>query len=208
MYYMLEIGTNVIHVENIPEYYDKILSYVRGSGDTVTARDHQTIEVTNLTVISADPTTNRIWDKDDSRRSALESEIRTVKQGVQPEFIANQKLDEKLDLDDGVFYEDIIRKRISEDWHEWKRLLDDDTHTRKAVSLFGSNPDSPCTSRVQWMIRDGELHCFTYNRSQDMEFAFPMDVGLFEEYQCQLADELDVPVGRHEHVMTSAHIYL
>lgn len=196
-------------VDNVRDSYSDIVDFVLHRGDVVEARNYTTYELVNFSVTSKDPTVNRIWDADDPRTELLKSEIRTVRQGEEPEVdFSGDDIDERLDLDDGTFYEDIIRTRISEDWEEWVELLSEDTETRKACSLFGSGPNPPCTSRLQWLIRDGELNCYTFNRSQDMMFAYPMDVGLFEHYQVQLANELGVDVGIHQHTMTSAHIYV
>lgn len=192
-------------VNNIEDDFEQIRSFVKDQGDDVQVRGYDTVEYTDLTVTVVNPTKHMLWK--DERRNLLESEIRTVRHGREPE-ISLPELDDKLDLDDGTFYEDIIRERISNDWDEWVRLLREDKHTRKACSLFGSEPDPPCTSRIQWLIRDDKLDLYSYNRSQDMDFAFPMDIGLFEEYQCHLAQELSVGVGIHRHTMTSAHIYL
>lgn len=192
-------------VKSVPASFDDILDYVRTHGEQVEARDYETVEIRNFAIRVSQPDDHFVWD--DERLDVLKSEIDTVRRGVEPD-VTFPELDDKLDLDDGTFYESIIRERISEDWDEWVSLLTEDPQTRKACSLFGAEPDPPCTSRIQWLIRDGQLDLYTYNRSQDMEFAFPMDIGLFEEYQCQLAEELGVPLGRHHHLMTSAHIYV
>lgn len=202
-----------LYVANVVDSYPAVLRSIINHGQRVEARGYETVELQNFCITAYDADEFLIWDDDDARLEYLWSEIDTVREGREPEFQAWGELDTRLDLDDGTFYEDEIRDRISQDWDEWVQLLSDDTATRKAVSLFGAGPDSPCTSRVQWMIRGNEeddgtyLHCFTYNRSQDMMFAYPMDVGLFGYYHHELADELNVDVGRHEHTMTSAHIY-
>lgn len=212
-----DIISNAMHklyTSNVVESYDRVLKSVMRYGQRVETRGLETVELQNFVVNSYDPSDYIIWDQGDPRREYLWSEIDTVRNGEEPEFQAWDELDTRLDLDDGTFYEDVIRNRVSSDWDEWVELLSNDQGTRKAVSLFGSSPDAPCTSRVQWMIRpesyddEPQLHCFTYNRSQDMMFAYPMDVGLFGHYHHELAEQLGVTVGRHEHSMTSAHIYV
>lgn len=202
-----------LYVSNVVESYPSVLNAVITHGQRVESRGLETLELQNLCVTAQDADDYIIWDQDDPRREYLWSEIDTVRNGDEPEFEAWDELDTRLDLDEGTFYEDVIRERISQDWDEWVELLTADHGTRKATSLFGSDPDAPCTSRVQWMIRADEygngkyLHCFTYNRSQDLMFAYPMDVGLFGHYHHELADEIGARIGRHEHTMTSAHIY-
>lgn len=192
--------------KSISAGFDRVIANVKNSGSRIESRGYSTRELTNFKVRFADPYDRFIWHESEPEYQLLQSEIETVKAGEEPD-VQFPELDDKLDLDDGTFYESIIRERISQDWDEWVRLLSEDKQTRKACSLFGSEPDPPCTSRLQWMIRDGRLNCYSYNRSQEMTFAFPMDVGLFETYQVQLAEELGVDVGYHEHIMTSAHIY-
>jgi len=202
-----------LYVANVADSYPSVLRSVIQHGQRVETRGFETLELQNYCVTAHTPDEYIIWSEDDPRHDYLWSEIETVQSGEEPEFTASSELDTRLDLDDGTFYEDVIRKRISADWEKWIELLTRDHGTRKATSQFGGAPDSPCTSRVQWMIRADEngngtyLHCFTYNRSQDLMFAYPMDVGVFGHYHHELAEEIDAEIGRHEHVMTSAHIY-
>lgn len=195
-----------IRVPNVVMSYPVVLETIIEEGHDVSPRGHDTIELTGLRIISNDPTTHMIPEGE--KADFLESEIDTIRRGVEPDVTASDELIERLDLEeDGTFYEDLIRERISTLWPQWVDKLNEEPDTRKIIATFGDGIDSPCTTVLQFLLRDGELHCFTYNRSQDMMFAYPMDVALFERLQCQLADEIGSDVGRYEHTMGSAHIY-
>jgi thymidylate synthase len=61
-----------------------------------------------------------------------------------------------------------------------RRLLVD-PDTRQAVcNIWRENPpetkDVPCTLSVQWLVRDGKLHCIDTMRSNDVWLGFPYDV--------------------------------
>lgn len=59
--------------------------------------------------------------------------------------------------------------------------LERDPDSRQAVvSIWRSNPrdskDVPCTLTLQWLIRDGKLHCVDTMRSSDAWLGWPYDV--------------------------------
>lgn len=198
-------------VPNVVESYGELLEDIYHHGAAVRPRDKLTFEIRGLTVVSKDPTTHKLVED----RTFIESEIRTVLSGDPPDVRANSELVERLDLEeDGTFFEKGIRDAISHNWDDWvHRLRKMDAASRKCAAVFTHprDPDPPCTMFIQFLVRGGEVHLFTLNRSQDMFFAYPMDMELFETLQCRMAKELSevnpVGVGGHWHTMISAHIY-
>lgn len=92
--------------------------------------------------------------------------------------------------------------------------LRENSETRQAVVNFHqagverySGPDVACTVYLQFMIRNGQLHCFTSMRSQDMHWGYPYDVHNFQWIQEVLAGILDVKLGTYTHQMNSCHYY-
>lgn len=65
----------------------------------------------------------------------------------------------------------------------------------------------PCCIGFGLRIIDDRLVMQTVMRSQSVVGVFPYDVFLFTYFQELLANELEVELGRYEHVMLSAHIY-
>lgn len=59
--------------------------------------------------------------------------------------------------------------------------LEHDPDSRQALlTIWRENPpptkDYPCTVSLQWLIRDGKLHCFDTMRSSDVWWGLPYDV--------------------------------
>jgi thymidylate synthase len=86
--------------------------------------------------------------------------------------------------------------------------------TRKAViQLFDREDilveykDVPCTSTLQFMVRDGFLHLVVSMRSNDVFMGFPHDVFAFTMIQEILANHLGVKLGTYKHMVGSFHLY-
>lgn len=93
--------------------------------------------------------------------------------------------------------------------------LRENRETRQAVMNFHQagverydGPDVACTIYLQFIIRDGALHCFANMRSQDMLWGYPYDVHNFQWIQEVLAGILDVELGSFTHYMNSCHYYV
>ena len=67
--------------------------------------------------------------------------------------------------------------------------------------------DLPCTISLQYLIREGALHCIVYMRSNDLWLGFPYDVFCFTAFQTKLAMELGVKLGTYTHIAGSLHLY-
>lgn len=203
----------VMPVDNVVDSYGDLVEQVYRHGLMIAPREKVTFEVMGLMVVSDDPTVNMIPSGD--QRDFLESEIETIKAGQPPKRAATPELIERLDLEeDGTFFEEGVRTAISSNWDHWVELLrKEDASSRKIATVFTTPDDKnpPCTMFLQFLVRNGRLHMFTVNRSQDLYFAYPMDMGLFETLQCEMAEELsavnNVDVGLHKHLMISAHLY-
>lgn len=97
-------------------------------------------------------------------------------------------------------------------WEYVKKLLRADPLSRQAVIHIKDADDKqtkdlPCTICLQFLIRDGKLHCTTFMRSNDIWLGFPYDVFCFTSLQVKLAMELGVPVGTYTHIAGSLHLY-
>lgn len=98
---------------------------------------------------------------------------------------------------------------------EWDKLLEDfkkDPDTRQGVLQIPimenkGTKDVPCTSSVQFLLRNGRLNMSVYMRSNDIWKGFVYDVFQFSMFQLQLAAELGVEVGWYNHNVGSLHLY-
>lgn len=190
--------------DNTVDSYPALVDWVIEHGDDVTTRGLETYEIQDVTLQFTSPKRKFIEGLD---VGLTFTEIDTVKEGSEPEKLASAAADSKLDLSDGVFYEPEVRASISQNWDDARTLIKEDNGTRRAVFTFGDDLESPCVIRFQLLLRRGSLHAYTYLRSQDLLYAYPIDTALFQTYQQQMAQELDVSVGTYNHHATSFHLY-
>jgi thymidylate synthase len=81
---------------------------------------------------------------------------------------------------DGVRFDGAYGPRIVDQLRYVIDTLEDDPDSRQAVlEIWRPNPrpskDVPCTLTIQWMIRDGHLHCIDTMRSSDAWLGWPYD---------------------------------
>jgi thymidylate synthase len=88
--------------------------------------------------------------------------------------------------------------------------------TRRAVmQLFSASDieigqryrEIPCTTTIQFLIRDERLECIVSMRSNDAFKGFPHDVFCFTMIQEMVARALDVDCGTYHHFVGSFHLY-
>lgn len=189
--------------------YDELYNYIKGSSSRPAPRGRETVEVMGLQLNFDDPTDCMTFGGQEMITYVL-SEIRTVKANESPDRKAPQRLIDKLDLErDGTFFEEGIREAVGGNWDTWVRRFENDSDTRKCAATFTrpSDGDPPCTMTMQFLYRDGKMNLITFNRSQDMTFAYKMDCALFGNLLTDMAHEVGADVGRWIHNIGSAHIY-
>lgn len=89
------------------------------------------------------------------------------------------------------------------------------TSRRAVIQLFSSDDiaigarynEIPCTTTIQFMIRDNVLECFTTMRSNDAFNGLPHDIFCFTMIQEIIARCLNLEVGTYHHFVSSLHIY-
>lgn len=100
---------------------------------------------------------------------------------------------------------------------KWKQGVVDelkrDPASRRAVIAIRDNEadmksgDPACLQTLQYMIRDGKLHCWVMFRSNDAVKACFMNMFALVMLQKDFADVLGVEVGSYTHIATSWHCY-
>lgn len=114
--------------------------------------------------------------------------------------------------DDGVWLTGAYGPHIAAQKYRVLRKLTDDPATRQAVitiprpGVFATK-DEPCTTSLQYLLRDGRLHCIVTMRSSDAWLGVPYDVFTFTQIQNCFAGVLGVPRGRFTLNAGSAHLY-
>lgn len=119
--------------------------------------------------------------------------------------------------DDGETFFGAYGPKIAKQIDYVVETLKRDRDTRQAVlTIWRENPpitkDVPCTVAVQWLIRDGLLHCIDTMRSSDVWLGFPYDVFNFSMLSWQILEELrdsglDLQLGTLYLNAGSHHIY-
>lgn len=86
--------------------------------------------------------------------------------------------------------------------------------TRKAViqlfdkeDILADYKDVPCTSTLQFLVRNGFLHLVVHMRSNDVFMGFPHDIFAFTMIQEILANHLGAKLGTYKHMVGSFHLY-
>jgi len=67
--------------------------------------------------------------------------------------------------------------------------------------------DYPCTTSMQFILRDGRLHMQVHMRSNDFWLGLPYDVFMFTQLQLTLCNVLNLEPGCYRHSAASLHIY-
>ena len=95
-------------------------------------------------------------------------------------------------------------------------LLKKDPSSRRAIltihnpvwdKVDGDSKDIPCTLNLQFLIRDGKLHCICTMRSNDIWYGTPHNVMMFTFLQRAMAGWLGVQPGDYIHRANSLHMY-
>ncbi|TXH47715.1 MAG: thymidylate synthase [Desulfurellales bacterium] len=94
--------------------------------------------------------------------------------------------------DDGHYFSGAYGPKIVDQLTYVVDTLVSDPDSRQAViNIWRENPrptkDYPCTLSIQWLIRDGYLHCFDTMRSSDVWLGWPFDVFNFSMLTHMLA---------------------
>ena len=119
--------------------------------------------------------------------------------------------------DDGETFFGAYGPRIVDQINWVVRKLAEDRDTRQAVlTIWQENPydskDIPCTISVQFLIRDGLLHCIDNMRSSDAWLGWPYDVFNFTMLSSAVIIALkdtypDIRMGQLWMNLGSAHLY-
>lgn len=97
-------------------------------------------------------------------------------------------------------------------WEKTVEILKNDPDSRHGVIQIPIMPargskDTPCTSSLQFQIRDNRLYCTVYMRSTDIILGFPIDIFQFTMWQIEMAKELGLDLGFMRFISGNIHCY-
>lgn len=105
-------------------------------------------------------------------------------------------------------------ERLGDQLEQCFWALTADPDTRQAVALIWRENDiiagqahNLCTIGLQFLLRDGMLHCHTTMRSNDAWWGLCYDLFQFTQVQATMANALRVPMGAYVHDAGSMHLY-
>lgn len=202
---------------DLAEDYKSILQHVLSVGEEVAPREKLTREILSFTLELTDPTRALVRDTNRKIVSALAAAEALQLVGGFSDPRAMMQVSEHFEqfMDGGVFHAP-YGPRIATQVPEALIWLMRDPDTRKAhVSVWQPQQDlwtretrdHPCTTHMQFMIRDGKLNLHVGMRANDAWRGFPYDVFQFTQLQQAAASCLRVPVGTYFHHATSFHLY-
>lgn len=97
-------------------------------------------------------------------------------------------------------------------WEKTIEILKNDPDSRHGVIQIPIMPargskDTPCTSSIQYQIRNNKLNCTVYMRSTDIILGFPIDIFQFTMWQIEMAKELGIDLGFMRFISGNIHCY-
>ena len=114
--------------------------------------------------------------------------------------------------DNGIDFNGAYGKAVEPHWQRILNTLHNDKDSRQAVLSIYRAPtyaskDVPCTIALQWLIRDGRMHCIATMRSSDVWLGLPYDVFNFTMLTHMLCTNLVVPFASFTINLGSSHLY-
>lgn len=195
----------LIRGENLPDAYHRALIALYEQGETVPCPDYNTEQ------------------REISMTFTIENA--TAEPMISKLFIGGfRELEQyRLEMLEGILDFEIDRGNWAYTYHsrmasQFQFVLDDlkrNPDSRRAVIGVRDNAhdgdihnDSPaCLQHIQYLIRDGALHCKVLFRSNDAVKASFMNAFALICLQEKLANELGVAVGSYTHRANSYHVY-
>lgn len=201
---------------NANSAWENIYAGLNQSGYTVRPRGQLVKEDLGCNIYIANPMDNLVYNE--FRKLSpyyCAGEYMWYKSGDNtPESIEkHSKFWKKIANEDGTINSNYGRYIFKEkQWDMVVDILRKDPDSRQAIFQIPitenqGTKDVPCTSSIQFFIRDNKLYCTVYMRSNDIWLGFPYDVFNFTMWQIEMAKELGVELGWYRHVVGSMHLY-
>lgn len=204
-----------IHITDMPTGYAVVLDAVQ-RGQKVAPRGIPTLELLDATIVLEDPAIAlplQCGRKLNTAIAAAEA-LQLISGRAYPQLM------KRITSNFGQFFDGEVLHgsygpRLR---YQIPKVLDrlrEDEDTRQAVATiwdpaydgYGDVKDTPCTTMLQWTIRNGKLNMHTRMRSNDVWWGLAYDAFQFTQLQINMAATLGVGVGRYYHHVTSLHIY-
>lgn len=203
--------------DDLAEDYYMILRDILNNGRPVAPRGRDTLELLSFTLELTDPTRALVRGTERKVHVGLAAAeaLQLIGGFSDPAAMLQVSKHFQAFMDGGVFHAP-YGPRIATQLPEVIAWLRRDPDTRKAyvatwdpmIDLWDTDTrDHPCTTSIQFMIRNGALNAHVNMRANDAWRGFPYDVFQFSQLQLAIAACLGVPAGTYYHHATSLHLY-
>jgi thymidylate synthase len=205
-----------LHLDDLRNDYSRLVRLVRDKGSYAAPRGLPTRELLNVTLVFFD--TSRLIPVGIGRGVST-----TLNAYSAAALVAGAHLPEMaLAIAPGIasFDADGVDRerygpRIVAQVEGAVRHLVDDPDTREAIVMLqpprtreaDGGRDFPCTTSIQFLLRDGLLHMTVAMRSNDVWHGLSGDAWMFGQLQETLAWVLGAEVGAYVHHAASLHLY-
>ncbi len=202
---------------DLAEDYHLILRQVMEHGQTVAPRGKTTAEILSFTLELTDPTRALVRGTNRKIAVALAAAEALQLVGGFSDPGAMLKVSEHFDqfMDGGIFHAP-YGPRIATQIPKAMDWLERDSASRKAhITVWNATQDlwceetrdHPCTTHMQFMVRNDRLDLHVGMRANDAWRGFPYDVFQFCQLQLAVANALEYLPGTYYHHATSFHLY-
>lgn len=207
-----------LHLDDLVNGYVDVIEYIMDAGEDVAPDGKLTREVLAMTlVLPGDaPMLPFGTGRKVNRRLAAEDALQVIGGFTSVERFVRINPHMRNYTDQGAFH-GAYGPRIRPQYDMVLRRLTSDASTRRAVitiwdPLRDGTVDTgisnyPCTTELQFMIRDDKLNLHTTMRANDVWHGLTYDAFVFNQLQRTVARELDIEVGTYFHHATSLHVY-
>jgi thymidylate synthase len=205
-----------LEMTTVRDGYVDLVELVRQEGSEVRPRDLPCLEVTGATLVVHDPVN---WAMPLRLGRGLNPAIGAVEAlqligGVSTPALLTKVAPNFRNFMDGEAFFGAYGPRLAAQLPEVRRQLKVDPDTRQAVAaiwrvddLWAHTRDLPCTTSMQFLLRDGALQLHVTMRSNDVWWGWSYDAFQFTRLQVAMADSLGVGVGPYVHRAGSLHLY-
>jgi thymidylate synthase len=199
--------------DNVADLYEKAIFNIF-KGDRVNPRGMQTFEILNAHLTLTNVMNNVLISPiRDLNYRFMVAEWLWILYG-RDDVISISRFNKKIAeySDDGVILNGAYGPRINRQWPYIRTKFKEDANTRQAVmTIWSPNPqqsrDIPCTVSLQFIQRDGKLHCIANMRSSDAWWGLPYDLFVFSQMTNYFAFLLQYEPGSLSMNLGSSHLY-
>lgn len=208
-----------VHVlDDLQDGYIRLVHYVRCNGERIAPRGIPTREVRGDTIVLLDPTRALpigIGRGINTAFAAAEA-LQLVGEFCDDEWLVklNPNVAKFAEPGNGKFWGSYGRRAQGQITQAIKSLKTDRDSRQAQIVLWDPTLDNqpgkkdyPCTTAIQFLLRDDKLEAHVRMRSNDVWWGLAYDAFMFTQLQLSVCNALEVEPGPYYHQPVSLHLY-